>query len=284
MTMKNIAGGLAAAALLALSSGAFAQSTWNLGGSSCNPGAGSPNTTTCSSGSESANMYAFGNSGSGTTFTQGTMAAWDPNGFGAYVGADSGSPNHAFDSLAPTGSTELMLIEFGPYKVNLSSVAVGWMSGDADISILRWDGANVADVKSLVNGKNTSQLLSSGWTLVGSQDLDAGGLNYNNPNTSGTGNDAYKSTMNLGNQVSSYWIISTYFGSTSGNLQSGDDAFKLLNFAANVCTAGTYTGGNGGNGGTCGGTTIKVPEPTTLAVLSVALLGAGVARRRARRG
>lgn len=287
MTMKNIASGLAAVAMLALSSGAFAQSTWNLGGSGCGSGGGTTYTSlTCtgSSTSETATMYAYGTTGgAGTAFTAGTLANWDPSGFGAYVGTDTGSPYHAFDSTNPAGSTELMLISFGPYKVNLSSVAAGWASGDTDISILRWDGANVADVKTLVNGKTTSQLLSSGWTLVGSQDLDAGGLNYNNPNTSGTGNDAYKSTINLGNQVSSYWIISTYFGATSGNLDSGDDAYKLLNFAANVCTAGTYTGGNGGNGGTCGGTTVKVPEPATLAMLSVALLGAGVARRRARR-
>ncbi len=275
--LHRFLGGLTALLALCAAGGAAAQSTWNLGGSSCGAGSGatySSITCTGASSTETATMTAWGTSSSGSNFAAGTLANWDPAGFGAYVGADSGSPYHAFDSMAPAGSTEAMLLSFGPFKVSMSSLAVGWYSGDADISVLRWDGAGAPPS---MTGLGTAGLLTAGWTLVGSQDLDADGANFNNPNTYGSGNDAYKSTMNLGNQVSSYWLITTYFGATTGSLDRGNDAFKILNFSANVCSSGQYVGGNGGNGGTCG---TGVPEPGSLALAGLALFGLYSTRRR----
>lgn len=187
-----------AVALLAGTSSneAAAQSTWNLGGSTCNTAQNSdPNSTTCtgSSGSTSATMFAVGNTGnvggsapSGTngTFQLGQLVAYDPYGFGAFTGpnptgvagttSETGYDNqHAFDdnntqcvstsNNTPTtacgGSQELMLIHFST-AVNLSQVAVTVFGADADVSVLRWDGP--ADGSSnQVNAGNSLQCETS---------------------------------------------------------------------------------------------------------------------------
>jgi hypothetical protein len=310
--LKALATAAVAAPALLLCGGAAAQATytWNLGGSSCNASGGS---ATCTTGTpaETASMTAWGNTGSGSTFVQGSIGNYDPSGMGATTGSNETGTNghHAFDNKTTScgsgstntgcgGSTELMLISFGPYKVRLTDVAVGWFSGDADVSILRWDGFGLPDPTSSVSGKTTSSLLTSGWTLVGSQDLAGSGTSTTDGSSDGkTGtsftnpNDAtktaYKSNIGLGSQVSSYWIISTYFGNnsgtTSGKLGTGNDAFKLLSFSANICT-GSVSGGSGGNGGTCG-PSVSVAEPSMLATLGLALFGVAATRRRqVRRG
>lgn len=264
-----------------LGSGAsLAQGTWDFGGSSCNPG-GSPSTATCAVGSVTASISAWGYTTSGTGFVQGNLGEFDPSGFGAYTGryeTSSGS-NHAFDNLtAPCGTTilsgnsglsqgnsgcggnvEAMLLNFGSAKVNLSQLKIGWSTGDADLSVYRWDGSGGPTMTSTVATLGTGAL--SGWTLVSSNDMD-----ITNPFNVG------------GNKYSSYFLITTYFGGAATNLDSGNDAFKILNVTANVCT-GTLTGGSGGNGSTCSAS--SAPEPGSLALVALAGVGAfGASRRR----
>lgn len=277
---------LSAAALCTgvLGSGsAMAQGTWDFGGSTCNPG-GSPATATCAVGSVTATMSAWGFTTGGTGFVQGNLGEFDPNGFGAYTGKfETGTnANHAFDNLTAFcgttglaanaglstantgcgGNVEAMLINFGAAKANLSQVKIGFSNVDADMSVYRWDGAaGGPTMGSTVATLGTGAL--SGWTLVSNNDSD-----LVNPYNTGS------------NKYSSYFLITTYFGAAATNLDSGNDAFKILNITAGVCT-GTLTGGTGtanGNGSTC--TPSLTPEPGSLALVGLALIGGVAARRR----
>jgi uncharacterized protein (TIGR03382 family) len=298
-TFFSLAAATICAAGLGLSQDAAAQGTWQLGGASCNPGTGTPNSATCAVGSVSATMTAWG--GAGSSFTQATMADYDPSGFGAQSGANENGNNghHAFDNLSPAatagsggyatgcgggsattgcgGAQEFMLISFGNAKVNLSALTVGYMFGDSEASVYRWDG----------NAGPNGASGYTGWTLVAAKDLDAGGSTFNVNSEANTVNGTVSNNASQLNKYSSWWMISTYAGgfsnTTLGNLQGG--AWKLQSFAANLCV-GTISGGstgggstaNNNNGSTC--STTGTPEPGSLALAGLAMVGVLVTRRR----
>ena len=262
--MKNLSwlqtGKLLASAALIISGGsALAASTWNF--STCNSTASNQNAT---------NSGTFGNSWScsgslGTNKV--TASAWGgadaagSTGFQtAYLSPQGGSgfglasryetlsvlqPNHAVDNSPLNATPDLVLLKFDT-AVALGSVNIGYVGGspvDADFTLMAFKG-----VTPTILGKNATNL-NAGWALV--------------ENSSGSGTGVR--TVNAGDVVSSWWLISAYSSSYGGgSLDAVTDYFKLLAVSSkDLAPPGS-----------------RVPEPGSLALLGVGLLGLMGVRRK----
>lgn len=181
-------------------------------------------------------------------------------GWGMTTGGESdfGIPDHALDNndnftSGPGSSTnkflESLLLTFSS-AASLTQLTVGWTGSDSDVSILAYTGSGTPISSSSTYGN----LTTNGWTLVGQ---------YAN-----LAADTAK-TINAGGTTSSYWLIAAYnstFGGTcslAGQCDGGNDYVKVLAVAGVSPTPPT-----------------SVPEPSPMALLGAALLGAFALRRR----
>ena len=267
INFKKLAKSFFFSSLLAMGSSAFAGATWLFGDNNptteCNAAEVTAGSCTAQVGSDAGSPnvkgYAFSSTASGPAFAAASLTSFG-GGLGVTAAGEStGSPQHATDN---SGSTDLILLDFGTAKVDLDSVTIGWKGNstggstgaDADISVFRYSGSS-ATLPAVSNLAATGAgLLAGGWTLVG---------NYANLAT------GMAKAVNTGNTTSSWWLISAYnsnFGSTSESsgtgLTDGNDYFKVLSIAGNVSSS---TG---------------VPEPGSLALLGAALVGFVASRQR----
>jgi len=274
---------------------AFANTTWNL--DLCGTSGGAANgalvTTTAAAGTgctqisgvqatNSVHAYAYSAPLTTNTWT-GTGVTLLQHGSGSGLGvkgfsAEPGSPEHAIDNHT---NTELVALRFDS-AVTLKQVTLGWTSNDADFSLLAWTGGSGAATptstgSNVIAGRTTAaltatplSLTSGGWSVVG---------NYSVAVQSPLGLDV-TAKVNAGNISSSWWLVSAY----NAGFAVANNCFDGVSGGAITCTSQSPTIG------ALGGLDYfklksvgnRVPEPGSLALLGIGLLGAFVARRRTR--
>lgn len=288
-TNKSLTSGIArlltVCAVLGFLPAAFAASTWNFGTTangctqtvatgpgdtdnrgnswSCNPTGGGPTTTvtawsaTSTSNFSIAEVARYGDSGFGVRNTVSGGTDYEPS-------------QHSLDN---DGRTDLMLFYFGGTQVSLDFVKMGWTTNDSDFSLLAYTGADQTPTQmaTKMTGYDTTGVGAGQDGLVTGTPASGWSLVNHFPNVS-TNNTAVtvaglnpNGTAKAGDTYSSWWIVSAYNSGYGGTaLDNVADYVKLVQLSGEV---------KPGTG---------VPEPGTLALVGVAMIGMFSLRRRSR--
>lgn len=169
--------------------------------------------------------------------------------------AENQSPEHAIDN---NQRYDMVLLSFSSV-VKLTQMKLGWFNTDSDVTVMAYTGSGAPTL----TGKTYGQLAlaNSGWSLVG---------NYANIGSTNPAN------INGGGAFSSYWLIGAYNPLVGGSANGAEtrvcDANGLncvgnYDYVKLASVSGCVQGSTG-----CTPPS-KVPEPGSLALMGIGLLG-----------
>lgn len=200
------------------------------------------------------------------------------------------SPNHAFDN---NSGYDLVIFQFAK-PVTLSQIKMGWLGSDSDFSLFVWtpgtpnaappgsDGFSIATMQ-----QQASTAAQDGWTLIGSFDYDAYATTSTALDLEALTDGAPVPTANASmrknvvDYASSYWAIGAVvngiaqYGAQYGSIAESTstnptyaDAFKIAQLA------GCYDNPPPPPS--------RVPEPMSMALVALGLVGGLKMKRKAR--
>lgn len=251
MKYKTIMGLVLGGVLALLATSASASYSWTFTRTACSGqlSAGSDLYASCTStgtpaSAPDATVTAVGGTGTSGALEYGYVGAYsaDPLSLGVVNKKESGSaPNHSMDN---EGYYDSLVLTF-QQAVKLSSLRLGWMQTDSDLTVMAYTGSG----SPVLAGKTYPSLTASGWSLVG---------HYQNVGT------AYDVAINAANYTSSYWMIGAYNPLVGGVPSWADNKLDYVKLKS-------VTGDAVVN---------KTPEPSSLLLLGGVGLGLLVSRLR----